>query len=207
MPSITLITDSTTREIPFSSGSTARELLDAAGIRIRLGCRGNGACGLCLVQIVEGFANLPTKNERLILSSEQIEQNIRLACQLIPDPDKDLCIRVINHVSQSSWRNLNPCQLPCTPSHLNPSTGEQLLKTTYGLAVDLGTTHISLSLSVSIIAHPRHAGTLHPKPSIIGMKPFPWSPIRCISESMRNATLARYPESSSRLRTRKNGTI
>ena len=81
MPNLTLITDDSTREIPFYHGSTVRELLDAAGIRIRSGCRGNGACGLCLVQIVAGSANLPTKNERLILSPEQIERSIRFACQ------------------------------------------------------------------------------------------------------------------------------
>ena len=88
--------------------------------RIRSGCRGNGACGLCLVQIVAGNANLPTKNERLILSPEQIERNIRLACQLIPE--KDLCIRIINTVSESGWRDLGPGQLPCTPSYLHPKT-------------------------------------------------------------------------------------
>lgn len=144
MPNLTLITDDSTREIPFYHGSTARELLDAAGIRIRSGCRGNGACGLCLVQIVAGSANLPTKNERLILSPEQIERSIRLACQLIPE--KDLCIRIINMVSKSGWWDLSPDQLPCTPSHLHPKTCVQFPRIAYGLAVDLGTTHINLSL-------------------------------------------------------------
>ncbi len=143
MSNITLIADDTVRKIPFSPGATARELLDVAGVQIRSGCRGNGACGLCLVQIVEGNANLPTKNERLILSPEQIGRGIRLACQMIPE--KDVCIR-INTAAKSSWRNLEPCQLPCTPSHLRPKICEQLPETTYGLAIDLGTTHISLSL-------------------------------------------------------------
>ena len=57
------------------------------------------------------------------------------------------------------------------------------------------------SLSVSIMRQPRQAGTLQPKPSIMGMNPLPCRPIWCIAESMRKAILARYPESSSRERT------
>lgn len=149
MPKLTVITDDISREMAFSQGSTVRELLDASGLRVRSGCRGNGACGLCLVQIVAGNINSPTKNECLILSSEQLLQNVRLACQLMPE--NDLCIRIINTVSMSQWRDLNPGCLPCAPSHLRPltdmqSTKTQSTKTTYGLAVDLGTTHISLSL-------------------------------------------------------------
>jgi uncharacterized 2Fe-2S/4Fe-4S cluster protein (DUF4445 family) len=140
MPKLTLITDDISQEIPFSNESTAHELLEAAGLGIRSGCRGNGACGLCLVQIAAGNANLPTKNERLILSPEQIERGIRLACQLVPE--NDLCIRIVNAAPKSGWRNLGPC--PFTPS--NPSTGVKFPKIAYGLAVDLGTTHISLSL-------------------------------------------------------------
>lgn len=140
MPNLTLIADDSGHQIPFSKGSTARELLEAAGLGIRSGCRGNGACGLCLVQIIAGNANSPTKNERLTLSSEQIERGIRLACQLVPD--NDLCIRIVNAAPESGWRDLGPG--PFTPQRL--SSGGQIPKANYGLAVDLGTTHISLSL-------------------------------------------------------------
>lgn len=140
MPNLTLIADDIRHEVPFSNGSTARELLEAADFGIRSGCRGNGACGLCLVQVIAGNANPPTKNERLILSPEQIELGIRLACQLIPE--KDLCIRIVNAAPGSGWRDLGTG--PFTPSHL--PEGDQIPKIAYGLAVDLGTTHISLSI-------------------------------------------------------------
>jgi len=144
MPKLTVISDDITSEIPFSHGpsSSVRELLDGAGQRVRSGCRGNGACGLCLVQIVAGNNNGPTKNERLILSPEQLARNIRLACQLTPE--NDLCIRIVSTASPSDWRDL--AAAPCTPTHLHPEVGTQSTKTAYGLAVDLGTTHISLSL-------------------------------------------------------------
>ncbi|MGD0887038.1 MAG: ATP-binding protein [Thermodesulfovibrionales bacterium] len=101
MPKLTIITGDSAREISFSHGSSVRELLDGEGIRFRSGCMGNGACGLCLVQIEAGHVNSPTKNERLILSPEQITGKTRLACQLIPQ--NDLSIRIINTVAKSNW--------------------------------------------------------------------------------------------------------
>jgi signal transduction histidine kinase/ferredoxin len=97
MPKLTVVTDEAASEIPFSQGTSLREILDAAGLRVRSGCRGNGACGLCLVQIEAGNVNNPSENESLILSPEQIKQNTRLACQLMPE--NDLRIRIRNTVS------------------------------------------------------------------------------------------------------------
>ena len=144
MPKLTVIFNDITREMTFSHGSTSsvRELLDATDLRVRCGCQGNGACGLCLVQIIAGNSNSLTKNESLILSPEQLHRNIRLACQLIPEDD--ICIRIIGMASTSQWQDL-AC-IPCTPSHLHPVAGMRSIKNAYGLAVDLGTTHISLSL-------------------------------------------------------------
>ena len=41
---------------------------------------------------------------------------------------------------------MSPALLPCTPSHLGPVSDGGVTKAAYGLAIDLGTTHISLSL-------------------------------------------------------------
>jgi uncharacterized 2Fe-2S/4Fe-4S cluster protein (DUF4445 family) len=156
MPQLTVMADDTIQDLPFSQGSSVREILDAAGLRVRSGCRGNAACGLCLVQIEAGIANNPTRNELLILTPEQHEQNIRLSCQLLPE--NDLRIRIINPASKSDWRDLAPLHLPCAPSPLHRAAPDQAGRrvpaeagvdsqfTEYGLAVDLGTTHISLSL-------------------------------------------------------------
>jgi signal transduction histidine kinase/ferredoxin len=97
MPKLTVVSDNTFREIPFSPGFSIRDILDAAGIRIRSGCRGNGACGLCLVRVEAGTANDPTKNELLLVTGEQIGQNIRLACQVTPADD--LSVRIIGRAA------------------------------------------------------------------------------------------------------------
>ena len=66
MPKLTVITDEIAREVPFTQGASVREALDAAGIWVRSGCRANGACGLCLVEIEAGNVPEPTQNERLL---------------------------------------------------------------------------------------------------------------------------------------------
>jgi ferredoxin len=141
---LTVITNDRTREVALSPGASVRELLESEGLHIRSGCRGNGACGLCLVQVEAGNVPGPTKAEYLVLSTEQLARNIRLACQLTPE--NDLRIRVIPAASKSDWQELSPALLPCTPSHIPPFPGGQSATTAYGLAVDVGTTRISLSL-------------------------------------------------------------
>jgi signal transduction histidine kinase/ferredoxin len=109
MPKLTVIGNEGTRVLSFSPGSSVREILDAAGIHVRTGCRGNGACGFCLVQVKEGSVNEPTENERLTLSAVQFEQNLRLACQVMPREDLRIRFRYAGFgeqalvESQNSW--------------------------------------------------------------------------------------------------------
>ena len=50
MPKLTVLNNEIAREVPFAPGPCLRELLEAAGIWVRSGCRANGACGLCLIR-------------------------------------------------------------------------------------------------------------------------------------------------------------
>ena len=120
------------------------QILQGAGILDSCRLPGDGSCGLCLVQIEAGEVGPPTKNEHLLLPPEQLTQNLRLACQLIPEDD--LHLRIINTVSKFAWRDLTPDCLPCGPSHPPPSAARPPADNAYGLAIDLGTTQISLSL-------------------------------------------------------------
>jgi uncharacterized 2Fe-2S/4Fe-4S cluster protein (DUF4445 family) len=108
-------------------------------LRVRSGCRGNGLCGLCLVQIEAGEVSPPTANERLMLGALPLEQNVRLACQVMPQ--HDLSIKIINAAAKSNWRSLPPANVAQTPTRI-----QAVSRPGYGVAVDLGTTHISLTL-------------------------------------------------------------
>ena len=135
--------DGAERAILFSAGSTVRTALESAEVRIRSGCRGDGACGLCLVRVESGTVRNPNRTEILTLSPEQINDGIRLACQLVPE--SDLSVSLVTAATASPWRELAPEELPLSPVNTTggfagASAGR------YGLAVDLGTTNISLSL-------------------------------------------------------------
>jgi uncharacterized 2Fe-2S/4Fe-4S cluster protein (DUF4445 family) len=144
MPRLTVTTDLNTLRIPFHSGLSVRQILEGAGIGIRSGCRGNGACGLCKVKIEEGTINDLEQNESVILTSEDRKQNIRLACQVMPK--YDLSIRIFKEASKNRWRDLSPEYLPCSSSSLDYLAEKSSVPKGYGLAIDLGTTHICLTL-------------------------------------------------------------
>lgn len=109
MARLTVITHAGTSEVPFASGPSLREILDASGVPVRSGCRGNGACGLCVVRITAGTVNDPTDNERAIIPSGQLDQGVRLACQVVPG--NDLCVRIVRPVSESEESGLTASTL------------------------------------------------------------------------------------------------
>ena len=133
------------RYISFQPGPSLREILDATDVRVRSGCRGTGACGLCLVRIEAGALNEPTPHERLGLTGEQIRQGTRLACQAVPMDD--LRILLLNPAPASQWRSLVADEYylssPLLPGRDGPKRGQ---RPSLGVAVDLGTTHISATL-------------------------------------------------------------
>jgi len=145
MPTLIVTSQEQQRTIFFETGSSLREILDVTDIRVRSGCRGYGSCGLCKVLIEEGSVNSPTSNESLLLTQEMLEQGIRLACQI--SPMQDISIRIINTAPKSDWRSLS------SDSYFQHFSGFHMFKRVceniqnfLGLAVDLGTTHISVTL-------------------------------------------------------------
>ncbi len=144
MPLLYISSEEKRETIDFTPGPSLRDLLDATGLRVRSGCRGSGACGLCRVRIEAGRAEEPTRNETYVLSREEIRRGIRLACQTAPK--EDLRVSIVNPAPQSSWRSLRPEELPAGPVVASPSREKTNGHKRYGVAVDLGTTHITLSL-------------------------------------------------------------
>lgn len=146
LPTLTVKSEKEQRRISFNPGRSLRDILDEADVRVRAGCRGTGACGLCLVRIEAGQVDEPKPNEKTYLDSTQLAQGIRLACQVIPE--QDLQIVILAPALESDWRSLPRGEgrrirrLPAFPLRDTPTE----VREPYGIAVDLGTTHVSLSL-------------------------------------------------------------
>ena len=139
MPKITVPIENGNIVINCVVGQSLREALNTGGLRIRSACRGSGACGLCRVRIDDGYAGEPTPVEKLQLEAPILDSGVRLACQIHPEADLLICI--INPAPPSVWRPL-PNSDYCSRFTTAPETTARLA---YGIAVDIGTTHISVA--------------------------------------------------------------
>lgn len=146
MPILTVRLESGERRIPYSPGRSLRDILDTTDLRVRSGCRGQGACGLCRVRIEEGEAGDATPNERVYLDGAARAEGVRLACQVLPT--RDLRISILACAPGSPWRSLPRGEADqigrfpaCFPDDPPPD-----IPAPRGVAVDLGTTHIRLAL-------------------------------------------------------------
>ena len=80
MPKITIKTDNKTIEV--TQGYAMIDLCEDHDTSILFGCR-DGACGACMIRVLEGVENLsPIRDdERDFLETMAAEPNERLACQ------------------------------------------------------------------------------------------------------------------------------
>jgi uncharacterized 2Fe-2S/4Fe-4S cluster protein (DUF4445 family) len=137
---ITVSTAEGELHLPFQPGATVRDILNASGIPLQSACGGNGACGQCQIRLEESEVVAFTAGERLRLSSAQLAEGLRLACQI--RPLTDIRVSLTDPVIQTQWRVLRN-------EEYSPLVSPPLLRTgiaSYGVAIDLGTTHIRLSL-------------------------------------------------------------
>jgi uncharacterized 2Fe-2S/4Fe-4S cluster protein (DUF4445 family) len=133
--------DVAVRRIAFEPGSSLRDLLARTSARVRSGCAGIGACGLCRVRIDAGEGGPPTTAERLHLGDEAIAAGTRLACQITPRDDMD--VTVLERARPSPWRT--PPAVDYRPAY-RVSASIAARDPPLGVAVDLGTTQITVAL-------------------------------------------------------------
>lgn len=137
-PLATIRSETQTLCLPINSTISVRQALDTTDLRVRAACGGLGTCGACLIQTVSGDFNPPTLAERQKLLPEDLATGLRLACQLRVRSDCELYLE--NPAPHSDWKSLDTSQLYRADG--DPAVTAYV----YGVAVDLGTTHIRLSL-------------------------------------------------------------
>jgi uncharacterized 2Fe-2S/4Fe-4S cluster protein (DUF4445 family) len=131
MPILTVTLKNKTVSIPFSATSNLFSLLTTHDYtRVRSACQKKGTCGLCLVRIDTGDSSELTHYEQARLTTRQLTQGTRLACQV--SIMNDVSVTLINPLIISALDNLS----------VKPS----LPNARYAVAVDLGSTHCRLSL-------------------------------------------------------------
>jgi uncharacterized 2Fe-2S/4Fe-4S cluster protein (DUF4445 family) len=138
------------------AGKTLFDLADAAGIRVPTTCQRQGKCRECLMEVVEGMELLSPLAEQ----EEHLRPPFRLSCRTRIEGTSGM-IRC--HTLRRGDVKITDegCHLPVSgkPMELDPAVtrdgdrilldGEEIARSTgpiYGLAVDLGTTTVSVRL-------------------------------------------------------------
>lgn len=137
--SLRVYTPSGIQSLVVASGSSLRDALDTTELRVRAACGGTGSCGACLVYWIGGTVSPLTTAEYQKLLPEERAAGMRLACQMRLLGDAE--VRLDDPAPPSCWKSIVPEDL-ATLTHSLP----ELTTHIYGVAVDLGTTHIRLSL-------------------------------------------------------------
>jgi uncharacterized 2Fe-2S/4Fe-4S cluster protein (DUF4445 family) len=128
-----------------AAGISLRAILEPTDFRVRTACPGLGACGLCRIRVLAGEVGAVTAVERAQLEGTLLDQRVRLACQCRPEGDVE--IEVLGLAPPSSWRvppgglgTIGPLRWKADPAppHAVPRP--------LGVAVDLGTSHISVAM-------------------------------------------------------------
>lgn len=149
-PVLTLVNSSNDiiREIPCATELTVCEALRSAGVKLRTSCGGQGNCGHCRILVLDGCACAPSQAEMSLLGSGELERGFRLACRL--KPAGNLKIQLTDSINLSSGEpylpestddDAQPLFMPA-PEYIRPPDPTKR----YGAAVDLGTTHIRVSV-------------------------------------------------------------
>lgn len=109
------------------------QALTRAGISLNSYCGGKGICGKCRVRLFNKVP-APSEFERSHLSTEEINEGVRLACGIYPEVD--MIVEIPETVSASEHKlKIEDLSFPLDPWQDRPSEG-------LVLAVDLGTTNI-----------------------------------------------------------------
>jgi Na+-transporting NADH:ubiquinone oxidoreductase subunit F len=78
---ITVSQEGEEKEFTVQGGDNLLTYLSEHGVEINSSCGGKGSCGYCKVRVIEGGGPiLPT--EEIFMSRQEMQENMRLACQV-----------------------------------------------------------------------------------------------------------------------------
>lgn len=144
MPKLSVTSGRKFRRITFTQGRTVREILDRTDLRVRSSCGGTGTCGLCSILVMNNELNEFTTAELNKLTPGDRAKGIRLACQLRPRADTRITIN--RPAPESNWKSLPTHSITPAFDRIQSLLGSSPVHQGYGVAIDVGTTQIRVSL-------------------------------------------------------------
>lgn len=139
MPVLLIHTETGEKRLDIATGLSVRDALDTTEWRVRAACGGSGTCGACVVKLIGGEVTPPTVAEYMKLTPEERTAGTRLACQMRLKGDAEILLD--QPAPPSQWKSIAAENLVAHDAHRT-----DLSQHVYGIAVDLGTTHIRVAL-------------------------------------------------------------
>ena len=147
MVPVQVIIDPYSKKIETFKGKSLLELILSLNKDINVSCGGNGTCGKCLIQNLspKDSLNKLTEREKEVLTSEEIGDGYRLACQCTIQ--SDLYIRMTEKILGYPFKKAQILSTQNEDFIKKPIVNRLKARTTnmdmeYGIAFDLGTTTI-----------------------------------------------------------------
>lgn len=145
------------KDIMVPAGTLLSKAAAAAGIAVEMPCGGDGVCGKCKVKVLSGGFDDGHLNTGL-LSREEIESGIRLACKTFVNSDMRVEIpessrsRVQKILSENNLRNIDVSSgVSKVYAELNPPTVEDGRADFERLADELTKDRKNISLNINVI--------------------------------------------------------
>lgn len=134
--------DKNTKRLQFDGNLSILDVLYQNQVDLPSHCGGRGTCGFCKIEIGHQNVNKPSPAELHLLSSEEIQQGKRLACQCYPYRDTE--ITLFEARQRHQFKSFNGLERPLKIG--NQGHQSRPNKKQPGLCIDMGTTLIRFSL-------------------------------------------------------------
>lgn len=159
---IEVVSSQGARKVMNKTGQSLMETFRKEGIFVDAVCGGNGICGKCKVQMLEGNL-IPSKSDRIFFHEIELEKGYRLACTAYPERPCKIALEIRDE--EAAFDILSEYEGMKTEEGGQPKENET---SRWGIAVDIGTTTIVMQLvdienklvmdTCSVINHQRDYG-------------------------------------------------
>ncbi len=134
-------------------GQTILDAAQKAGVPVDSICGGKGRCGKCLIKILAGEAGEPTGLEQKVLSAEEVQKGVRLACRTQVQQGMEILVSEEPQNDGLKGKEIDSAVFTDFEARGKKRYDELLSiesggieSKSYGLAVDLGTTTVAVYL-------------------------------------------------------------
>lgn len=134
LPEITIVRGKQQYKLRCEAGESILQVMLRNSIYLSAYCGGRGVCGKCKIRLLEGHLDI-TEPDRKFFTEEELKEGYRLSCFAYP-----------GHICKVQLMEGDEGNFRIVTEGLAASNGGTAVDDSYGIAIDIGTTTIAISL-------------------------------------------------------------